>query len=260
MKISKPFSRNIILHSALVVISFLLFSCASDPSASILTREGSKFNRELSQAIKSADKITIEEHSFWEDFKGGDLDVDVRIAPKYTYRSRTLSAADRSFFASQVDNLSGSTKRYDHEGCMFAPHYTIQFYENGVKSSRAQVSYRCEDFQWKHGTDHTQSKNLFRALSAVIKRAGFNPSSDWKKKASDRYRAEQRKKKQMEQEKEQKQEPTIIEIPTAKSVPGKDGLLAINPFTQNHVDVEGIPSGVKIRDPQDPKGRVFKVP
>lgn len=248
------------LRSALLCVSLLFYSCASDPSGGILSREGAKFNRELSQAIKRADKITIEEHSFWEDFKGSGVDVDIRTAPQYTYRSRTLNAADQAFFATQVDRLSGAKKRYDHEGCMFAPHYTIQFYEQGKKVSTAQVSYRCEDFQWKHDSQFTQSKNLFSALRAVIKRTGFNPSSDWKKKAADRYRVEQQKEAARERERLQEQQSIITDIPTAKPVPGKDGVLVINPFTQNHVDIEGIPSGTKIRDPQDPQGRVFKVP
>jgi len=259
MKVLKTISKSIVLPSALLLISLLFSSCGSSPSSGLLSREGAKFNRELSQAVKSADKITIVEHSFWEDFKGSDIDVDVRTAPKYTYRRKTLTASDRAYFASQVDQLSGAKKVYNHEGCMFAPHYTIYFYNNGKITSRAEVSHRCEDFKWKNGSTHTQSKNLFNALNATIKRAGFNPSSDWKKKASDRYRANEQKKIEKEKEKElEKVKP--IGIPTAKFVPGQEGKLVFNPFTQNHVDVEDIPSGTKIRDPQDPKGRVFRVP
>ncbi len=267
MKVPKFFSKSFTLSSALVLISFVFSSCASDTAGGLLSREGSKFNRELSQAIKSADKITIVEHSFWEDFKGSDIDVDVRTAPNYTYRSKTLTAADRTQFAAEIDKLSGAKKKYNHEGCMFAPHYTINFYKNGKKTSSAEVSHRCEDFQWKSDSELTQSKDLFKALNTTIKRAGFNPSTNWKKKASHRYKTDQKKKLELEldlelerkkkQEKEVESKPNII--PLGKPVPGRPGFL-FNPYTQNQVDVEGIPSGLKVRDPQDPKGRVFRVP
>ena len=43
-------------------------------------------------------------------------------------------------------------------------------------------------------------------------------------------------------------------------IPGKEGFV-FNPFTNNPVDVRGIPSGTKVRDPQDPnKEHIFRVP
>ncbi len=44
--------------------------------------------------------------------------------------------------------------------------------------------------------------------------------------------------------------PVVASTPTAKHVPGRPGFV-FNPFTQNMVDVDGIPSGTKVRDPQD---------
>lgn len=45
----------------------------------------------------------------------------------------------------------------------------------------------------------------------------------------------------------------------AAPVPGKAGFV-FNPYTQNQVDVRGIPSGTKVKDPHDSQGRVFRVP
>lgn len=257
MKLHHLFTKRLILRGVLLFLPFLFVSCATGPSGGLLLREGAKFNNDLSLAIKTSDKITITEHSFWEDFKGSEIDVDVRTAPEYTYRSKTLSVAERAYFAAQVDSLSGAKKVYNHEGCMFAPHYTITFYNNGKKTSSAEVSHRCEDFKWKNGSAHAQSKDLFTALNATLKKTGFNPSSNWKKKATDRYNAIQKQKLEDEQAEAEKPQPG--EIPVAKPVPGKPGFL-FNPYTQNQVDAEGIPSGTKIIDPQDPKARVFKVP
>jgi len=46
----------------------------------------------------------------------------------------------------------------------------------------------------------------------------------------------------------------------AAPVPGKDGF-CYNPWTHNQVDVRGIPSGTKVRDPHDSNpAHIFKVP
>ena len=46
----------------------------------------------------------------------------------------------------------------------------------------------------------------------------------------------------------------------ATLIPGKEGFV-FNPFTNNPVDVRGIPSGTLVRDPQDPnKDHKFRVP
>ena len=43
-------------------------------------------------------------------------------------------------------------------------------------------------------------------------------------------------------------------------IPGKEGFV-FNPFTNNPVDVRGIPSGTLVRDPQDPNTEhKFRVP
>ncbi len=54
--------------------------------------------------------------------------------------------------------------------------------------------------------------------------------------------------------------PLVTAIPLARPVPGRPGCV-FNPFNQNIVDVEGIPSGTKVVDPLDKdKTHVFKVP
>lgn len=47
--------------------------------------------------------------------------------------------------------------------------------------------------------------------------------------------------------------------PTSTSIPGKDGHV-FNPYTNNPVDVRGIPSGSLVTDPNDGEGRKFRVP
>jgi hypothetical protein len=52
--------------------------------------------------------------------------------------------------------------------------------------------------------------------------------------------------------------PNVVKF--AAPVPNKAGFV-YNPYTQNQVDVRGIPSGTKVRDPHDPNpAHVFRVP
>lgn len=49
-------------------------------------------------------------------------------------------------------------------------------------------------------------------------------------------------------------------VKNASKVPGKDGFV-FNPYTNNQVDVRGIPSGTKVRDPHDSNpAHIFRVP
>jgi hypothetical protein len=53
---------------------------------------------------------------------------------------------------------------------------------------------------------------------------------------------------------------TPATVKFAAPVPDKPGFV-YNPFTQNQVDVRGIPSGTKVRDPHDSNpAHIFKVP
>ena len=63
---------------------------------------------------------------------------------------------------------------------------------------------------------------------------------------------------------EKKVEATKPAVPaaakTASKVPGKEGFV-FNPYTHNQVDVRGIPSGTKVRDPHDANpAHIFRVP
>ena len=52
--------------------------------------------------------------------------------------------------------------------------------------------------------------------------------------------------------------PKVVKF--AAPVPGKAGFV-YNPYTKNQVDVRGIPSGTKVRDPHDSNpAHIFKVP
>ena len=60
-----------------------------------------------------------------------------------------------------------------------------------------------------------------------------------------------------------KPKPTVVKpasVKFAAPVPGKTGFV-YNPYTHNQVDVRGIPSGTKVRDPHDSNpSHIFKVP
>lgn len=78
-------------------------------------------------------------------------------------------------------------------------------------------------------------------------------------------RAAERKREQAAREREAANKPTTPEkpdkpkYPTATAIPGKAGHV-FNPYTNDPVDVRGIPSGSKVTDPNDSESRVFRVP
>lgn len=250
MNLPKIRLNKLFLYGTLALFAVFIYSCASSPAVDLLKREGAKFNRDLTEAVRSADKIMIVEYSHSSDFN--ELNIDPTKAPSYTYSRKTLTSEDREYFAQQVNQLSNA-KREVYAKCAFVPHHTIYFYQNGKPTSSMKICFKCGDIKWENGSKHIESKDLFKALNAVVKRAGLSPDADWKKKASDRYQSDLEK----QQEKEKQAEKS--KYPTAIPVPGKPRFV-FNPFTQNHVNVDGIPSGTKVIDPHDKQKRIFLVP
>lgn len=194
----------------------LLTSCGTSPVA---IREGAKFNRDLVNAIDAADKIEIVQHSFWTDFHGA---VAARKIPENVYQKRDLPFYRVNSFKKMVKRMSGVTKK-EFSTCVFEPHHTMHFYLEGKKTSSLKICFKCEDIQWS-GSEHTQSRDLFKVLDTVMWTNGFDRHLDWKKQA--------------------KKGPRHMK----------------NPHTGDLIDIEGIPSGTMVRDPSDSQGRTFRVP
>lgn len=210
-------------------------------------RGAEAYKASLVQAITRADKIVIKEHSNQADFS--EVVSDINSAPYYKYGSTELTLAEKNGLLNNVQRMSSRAKS-EYTLCAFTPHHTIELYEQGRLVSKIRVCYECSDVKW-NGTTSQVPADLINALSPTIRRAGFTTNKSWKAEAASRYTPPRP---------EPKPDPKPTGPPTAKKIPGKPGHV-YNPFNQNEVDVDGIPSGTKVRDPHDPdETHIFKVP
>jgi hypothetical protein len=243
-----------LLFSSVVL---LLSSCASSPAfldpkvnPSIADSESKKYNVALLDAIQNADKIMIKEHSDKIDFF--NLIPEFEIAPYYIYALKELNTGEKILFLDDVRKLKGVAKK-DIKDCIFEPHHTIDFYENGLLKSTMRISYKCGDIKW-NGSNLQASQDVFGALTAVINRAGMQTERPWDALAKQQYEKEN-------QVTPPRIDPNPVGVPTAKWAPGQVGKKVINPYTGRLVDVEGIPASTKVRDPNDPDPtHIFRVP
>ncbi|MGJ8658016.1 MAG: hypothetical protein ACSHX6_16330 [Akkermansiaceae bacterium] len=209
-----------------------------------------KYNAALAKAIEVADRVVIKEHSHKVDFFG--TAAGIYSPPEYVYAQKELSPGEKIMFLESVRKLKGEVDN-ENTYCLFEPHHTIEFYEQGQLKSSMEICYKCSDIQW-NGSSEESSKDVFDALTPAIRRAGMETERDWDTMAEERYE---------EENKPQPAEPDPVNVgpPTAKWAPGHVGKKVINPFTGKQVDVEGIPANTKVRDPNDKDPtHIFRVP
>lgn len=253
------------LTAAIGSVTLLISSCASEPitgttpgdSQIVVDGEGNadalKYNQALVSAIQSADKIVIKEHSDKVDFFG--VIPEGSSAPQYTYARKELNTGDKILFLEAAKELKGIENK-GHSLCLFSPHHSIDFYEQGQLKSSMKVCYKCNEIKW-NGTSYKTPQDVFQAVTPAIKRAGMYTDRGWDALAKQRYQDENKPKPPGPPEQEQ----AVGGVPKAKWAPGQKGKKVINPFTGNLVDVEGIPANIKVRDPNDKDpSHIFRVP
>ncbi len=214
-----------------------------------------QFNKDFAAAIIAADKVVVREHSHSSDL--ANLVSSSKNAPKYTYIEKSLNFNERMTFVSELSELSGRATRITTE-CLFEPHHSIELYKGGKLTSVMGLSYNCGEIQWT-GSSVPASGDMFDAVTPLLKRSGMKVHRDWRSKAQAKLGGGATgTTRATDGSIETVVAPTT---PTAKWVPGQRGKKVTNPFTGNPVDVEGIPSGVKVRDPHDTNTKhVFRVP
>ena len=272
-----------ILTSASAVIFSLGVSSCIDPGlyyppgsqqALPSNANGAKFKQDLERAVATSDRIVVLEHSHASDFTG--IVPTASKPPYYSYGSRVLSSSATADFQARVRNLTAYNSRPSNR--QFQPHHTIKFYSAGRLKSSMLVSFGINEVRW-NGSRHTASQDIIRAVGPVIANAGFRTSRDWNGLARIEYSNGRRTSGgsigavgganypshpsiSPSSPKPPVTPPAPVKptVRTAKPVPGKPGHV-FNPFTQNHVDVNGIPSGTKVRDPNDGnQAHIFRVP
>lgn len=233
---------------------------------------GARFKSDLERAIASSDRIVVLQHSHESDF--ANVVPAGTKAPYYSYGSHVLSSAAKADFLNRTRYLSAYNSRPSNQP--FDPHHTIKFYSAGRLKSSMRVSFSSREVRW-NGSRYTASQDILRAVGPVISNAGFRTSRDWKGVARIEYASGRRPSSgsigsgggfptppsvnpNLPDPPITPPKPAVPKVPTAEKVPGKPGMV-YNPFTKNEVDVNGIPSGTKVRDPHDSNpAHIFKVP
>ncbi len=275
-----PFSK-ILATLSVVAIALSVSSCIDPtyyPSGVEPIRannNGAQFKLDLERAITNSDRIVVLQHSHSSDFNG--VVSNASKAPYYSYGSRVLSSSAKSDFQSRVSRLTAYNSRPSNR--QFEPHHTIKFYSAGSLKSTMGVSFGINEVRW-NGSRFIAPQDIMKAIGPVISNAGFRANRDWNGLARIEYSNGRRtsggsvgavRKTPKNPSKPSVKPPTPPKplippapvkpsVPTAKAVPGKPGMV-FNPFTNNHVDVNGIPSGTKVRDPNDSnQAHIFRVP
>jgi hypothetical protein len=214
------------------------------------TDNARNYNLALAEAIQRADKIVVSEHSDKVDFL--NTPAGIYSPPRYVYSQQVLSAGDKMLFLDSVRSLGGAVKSTS-TNCLFVAHHTIDFYEQGILKSSMKISFNCSDVAW-NGSSLEASGNILDAVTPVISRVGMKVNRNWDGMAKERY-------EKVNNPRNADAIQAITGPQTAKWAPGQEGKKVINPFTGQLVDVEGIPAGTKVRDPNDKDtSHVFRVP
>lgn len=214
-----------------------------------------KFNKDFAAAVTAADKVVVREHSHSSDIS--NLLNSPRSAPKYTYVQKSLNFNERMTFVSELNKLNGRAKTITAE-CLFVPHHSVELYKGGKLTSVMGICYTCGEIQW-NGSSVPASGDMFDAVTPLLKRSGMKVHRNWQSKAQAKL-AEGAS--GITRNPDGNTETTVApKTPTAKWIPGQVGKKVLNPYTGTPVDVDGIPSGVKVRDPNDSNTKhVFRVP
>ena len=223
--------------------------------------EAAKFNKEFALAVIEADSIVVTEHSHPSDLDNSLLATRVDI-PKYIYKQKKLNFNERTTFVKDVQKLKGRVRSTTR--CIFVPHHSIELYKGGKPTSVMEICYDCGEIKW-NGSQVKASGDMFDAVTPLLKRSGMKVHRDWHSIAEDKFvegNTTPSENTDVSDVTPNVPEPVLPgQVPTAKWIPGEEGKKVLNPFTGEVVDVEDIPAGLKVRDPNDKnKANIFRVP
>jgi len=277
--LSKKLLKNVsigamfVVSGCCVMLSSCIYAPPQNPNRPVheikaaQNLDAAKFNKEFALAVTEADVVVVREHSHSSDLNSS-LVARNKIS-EYTYIKKELNFNERMTFVKEVNALKGRARNITTD-CLFVPHHSVELYKNGNLSSVMEICYNCGEIKW-NGSKLKASGDMFDAVTPLLKRSGMKVHRDWHSKAEDKFVSGQLEvnegssavdSNQNTAESRQDRPPVIVGgIPTAKWILNQEGKKVTNPFTGGSVDVEGIPAGTKVRDPNDKnEAHIFRVP
>jgi hypothetical protein len=161
--------------SLFLILSIALTACDGDEKAA-----SELYKADLINAINSADKIIITEHSNEYDYSNPD-EEKMYEGSIIQYGKVELNAKQKANFSAIISGLSNQTQDA-FAACIFDPHHSILFYSNGKLTSTMDICFMCGQVEWQ-GSSGTPPWSIYSGLSQVVESVGLSPERDWRKLA-----------------------------------------------------------------------------
>ncbi|MBL8298995.1 MAG: hypothetical protein JNN30_11705 [Rhodanobacteraceae bacterium] len=138
---------------------------------------GAGFQGLLVDAIRSADRIVVTEHSNLYD---SDNETTERFdGPYFVYASHELAAAERLWLLRAVE--SADPLATQDPMCGFSPHHAVEFYVGGRRDSTLEICFTCDQLQWD-AVKAFYPDELLPVLRNLIATAGLTADQGWREK------------------------------------------------------------------------------
>lgn len=142
--------------------------------------DASAYRQLLVDALRSADRIVVTEHSNRYDLD--DPDSEEFIGPYFVYASHTLSDEERVQLVKAVENVDPEFSLAPM--CLFSPHHAIEFYVGTRRESRMEICFSCGDLIWD-AVYAKYPRALLGVFDSLMKESGLTPEQNWRRKARD---------------------------------------------------------------------------
>ena len=141
-----------------------------------LAAEAKEFKSHLTEALDEATRIEIVEHSWHYDF--GESDKQSIDLPYFEYKRMRLSKNQENEFRKIFNEMSRKPKT-DFFPCGFAPHHSIEIYDQEERKTVVQVCFQCGDTSWSDTETVITPARFQSVFLKFIKPLGFKAERDW---------------------------------------------------------------------------------
>lgn len=152
----------------------------SHPSIEGNKQGGRAFLSDFLDAIKTADRIEVLEHSSYMDAYYLEHYDSIKIKPTI-YTKKELNQEQKNQLI-QVLEQADTTTHDAVKACIFDPHHTIRFFKSNQESSSMEICFQCWELKW-NGTENQPPTGMATALESFILAMGLQVKKDWVTKA-----------------------------------------------------------------------------
>lgn len=164
---------------AFVVIAILLIGF-TDPKEWRKAKNATAFKESLLDALRSAEAVTIVEHSWIYDFTDDKEHLPGSL-PQFEYLRVPLTVDQAGRLIDLIDEMPPDPKQ-TYSLCAFDPHHTIEITRKTGERSSVRVCFNCRDTDWEDGSG-TAPEPFQDVLRAFIEPLGFQAFRNWRELA-----------------------------------------------------------------------------